>query len=469
MYIGDFFLPGKVFIIKLHGEEINGGMMEKKPKSNKLKKEFLRKKAEGKAILLEKIQAEIEASARKTYRIPKKTRNLSEAIQVLFKEQKAPPYSSPLRNLYNEAFGHPLGVSTLQWLKECCLLLVDLDVDFLRSHCKVLVNIAKLHDQAIRPLKDYKLKSHNTDKQIIGLVRHLFTKYTVPAFFDKVWYLDNITHQKWFIHVGIGNNIRKVEYLPIALTKKEAHFMMQAPRDFDIFGAIRYGQVLNIGGNEMFVRQVLRTRMGQDFSNNEFWLSVFRWFLQNPMLDSHHYASIIDYIFNQKYVASKLDESGRMISPQPNLSMKDREPEILLRQVEAWHRRLGKENKGPQEQWRSSGFAGLYHETGKDEDKVVYTIREICTKAELTTEGRTMHHCVVSYSMSCARGRSSIWTLEETTIDGIKKLLTVEVNNQTRTIVQARGKYNSKPSVSEMRFLHLWSTKAGLTISSWLI
>ena len=76
-------------------------------------------------------------------------------------------------------------------------------------------------------------------------------------------------------------------------------------------------------------------------------MSVIRWFIANPMRDAVHHGPIIDYLHDQRFVASVPNplahlpgQPGRL-APQPNLTMKgskvtdayDRETRLLTLEV----------------------------------------------------------------------------------------------------------------------------------------
>ncbi len=448
------------------------------PKSNKQKKAQLQAKKE-EARKAAEAEAERRKQKPKVYILAQKVRNLPAAIEAAFNGEKFESCESSIRHIVDVIKVAP----NRDFFKQILLHFANLRIDISgaapdaygrRSAGAVdaLKHLSLYAQYAVRPVEDWKPNTHNINRQVASFARHLYGKYHVPAFFDSVWFTNVNLHHRWFIHVAQGANIRTAETLPIPLTKKEAHFVMQAPKDFNVQQAFRYGQVLNMGGNEHFVRQILRTRIAVDFNNNDFWMSLFRWFQQNPMLDAHHYGPIVDFIYNQKYVPSIVDEEGRMVAPQPNMTMKGRDPESLLRQVENWHPQIGRErrhNNHPANftNWNPCGISGLYHEN--KETKTIHRISEICTQADLVAEGRTMRHCVGSYSYSCATGRVSIWKFEEITRGGTEKRLTIEVSNKERTIIQARGKYNAIATESDKHWLREWARKAGLGMSRYMI
>jgi hypothetical protein len=417
--------------------------------------------------------AERQKPAPVVHAFTQKVRNLPAAIEAAYNGEKFRGGEQKIQNIV-----HALNTSlNTKFLKDIFLHFASLKIEFADKIPAVygrnnpapidaLAHLAKYCEYAQRPIADWKPNTHNLNRQVASFARHLYANYHIPAFFDSVWYQDVTVHHRWFIHVGLGQNIRTAESLPIPLTKKEAHFVMQSPKDFNVQQAFRYGQILNMGGNEPFVRQIMRTRIAVDFNNNEFWISVFRWFLQNPMLDVAHYAPIVDFVYNQKYVPSRYVD-GHMVCAQPNLSMKGRDPDSLLNQVEAWHRQTGKERKHGATCWNPSGIAGLYEENKRT--KTTYRIEEILTQKDLIAEGRTMRHCVGSYAGSCTSGRCSIWKFEQITVDGIEKRLKIEVDNRNRTVTQARGKYNALANASDKYWLNEWCKKAGLGVSRYMI
>jgi hypothetical protein len=158
-----------------------------------------------------------------------------------------------------------------------------------------------------------------------------------------------------------------------------------------------------------------------------------------------------------------------LVPPQPNLTMKGRNPESLLRAVSTWHRRLGGFAIGPAVHWTASEIKPLGHEEGEGSNRKIYTITELTCSHDLQYEGRAMTHCVASYISSCRTGRVSIWSLR--VIDGTgqeTRLLTLEVNNRDRQVVQARRRFNAWPSSKELSILHRWTAAGGPTLSKWV-
>lgn len=337
-------------------------------------------------------------------------------------------------------------------------------------YIKILPNIARFRADWIRNIEDWKPKSHNAKKQCSSLLRHLFAKYDVPLFLDQAWHA-NVgnadTQRKWFIHIGMGENIRTGIDLPFPMTKKIAHHFLQTPEDFPVMGGFLWGQVMALGGDERIARALLPTHIGQNFRHYDFWTSVIRFFIDNPMFDTEQYGPLVDYIENEKYSGNVLHPDGTYGPPHPNFTIKGRTADTLIRDMERWHRNIFKE-KSKFAEWQPCGIPNW--KSGKEDSDEEYQVVEILTAKELKNEGKLMHHCVGSYADSCGKGRKSIWSLRvfnKISFD-IKRLATIEVDNSSKTIQQARGNYNKTVTKSNMHYIERWANSAKLKTANWI-
>jgi len=342
------------------------------------------------------------------------------------------------------------------------------------EHVRGVISFVAHFSVWLRPFSEWQPKTRNTDRQFSSLARHLFAKYEVPSFMDSVWQKGDGKAKGWYIHIGLGKNIRTASSLPINMTKKMAHYFMLAPAKYDVNGAFRWAQVHALGGNKTISDAVTETRMVRIFSDDDFWLSVLRFFIANPMLDTSQYNPIVDYIWNKKYENRMVFvERGvfREDGPeQPNFSMNGRTPVTLLRQVENWHRQLGKESRGGNLQWAKSRFNDFRYVEGstKKRNMKIWVIRELLNSRELIAEGREQNHCVATYARSCFSGSTSIWTMGLQENNAKEKLLTVELHNSTKTIRQVRGLRNRVATSSEMDVIYRWVVKEGFKLASYI-
>lgn len=276
------------------------------------------------------------------------------------------------------------------------------------------------------------------------------------------------------MHIGMGKNIRTANSLPISMTKKMAHYFLKAPSNYDVSSAFRWAQIMGLGGNKAIADAITETRMVRTFVDDDFWVSVLRFFIANPMLDTRQYNPIIDYIWHQKYENRLIFvERGvvREDDPEhPNFSMQGRTAATLLQQVENWHRRLGRESRGGNLQWVKSKVADYRFVEGqaKRKNMKVWTIRELLNSQELIAEGRTQNHCVATYARSCFSGNTSIWTMDLQENAGQQKRLTIELHNSSKTIRQVRGLRNRTATALEIDIISRWAFKDGLSIANYI-
>ncbi len=403
----------------------------------------------------------------------KKDRNLKELLPKIYNQElRLEKLQNAVTRAISEAFESSIAPKVL--LK--FLLYLEDNSDLLKetSYIQGIAALVNHHESWIRSVETWKVKKHNRARQFSELARHLLAAYDVPLFMDSVWFNGNVTHQNWFKHIGIGQNIRSAQDIPISLTKKMAHHFLKAPRQYTVEEALRWGQVHALGGDRYLVEALRGTRLTRTFSNDDFWLNVIRFFIANPMLDVSHVNPIIDYIWHQRYENRRVFvERGvaREIGPaQPNFSMRRRTPETLLRQVAAWHGQLGREAKGGELEWTRSEIGEFHTLEGNEalRDMKFWSIRELLSSDELVDESRALQHCASTYARSCHTGRSSIWSMEIEDENGRRKILTIEVAPREKVIRQVRGKQNRLPTPKEKDLLSKWAEQEGLKLAGYI-
>jgi len=336
-----------------------------------------------------------------------------------------------------------------------------------------LLALARRSASWIRLMTAWKPQTHNPHRQFSSLARHLFAEWPVPSFMDSVWFRGDSAEasgqQQWFLHVGQGNNIRTAD-LPLAFTRKMAHYFMQTPPEFTVEAALRWGQIHGLGGNARLVRAILGTRLGANFEQDAFWTPVLLFFISNPMLDLAQVGPIIDYIHHQKFVPQEVYVAPGMPErrepPQPHFTIKGRTPASLLAQVRAWHRNLA-HARFDQAEWPRSGIEGFEFMERAGGTLRIWTVTELTSTQALVGEGREMRNCVATYAQSCLCGVSPIWTLEVEVYQRRSKVLTIEVQTASRMICQVRGKCNAIPGEKHLGILRRWADQAGLRLADY--
>ncbi len=343
------------------------------------------------------------------------------------------------------------------------------------SHLEAIARLAAHQAHWLRPPETWRPSSKNARRQFISLTQHLLARYDMPMFMLSAWFDSRHRmaprYRCWYVHLAQGGRLRDCA-LPIVYTKRMAHCFMQAPDDLTVSQAVRWGQVIGLGGDVRLAREIVATRLGERFEHDDFWCSVVRWFVANPMLDPVHINPIIDYLRHQRFVPVDIQvgDQWQQQPQQPNLSMKGRTAATLIRQVEGWHQRLSRSNLIQVQQWKSTGLPGLFLTEGQPNTSSwrQWSIRELVSSGALVAEGRAMQHCVASYTASCARGQTSIWTLEQRTLGGQEKCVTIEVMPSGRYICQIRGRRNRLATEQELRVIHHWAEQQDLKVAAYL-
>jgi hypothetical protein len=451
----------------------------------------------------ETLAAEQERAARALVASRRLDRNPEEFLRAVYENRIA---WSALRNAAQEKIAHlfaavknkpktreallrlmlPIG---LPIARDAGLLTVGPVIPYLglqpgNSFPDALLLLAQRHREWIRAPEDWKPESHNARRRFGSLVRHLLAHYDVPAFMDAAWFEGESEtaqrHQDWFLYIADGQNIRTAA-LPIALTKRAAHYFLKAPRDLSIPAALRWAQTRGMGGSAALARALIGSRLAEILPDEPFWTTVVQFFINYPTLDPAQIGSIVDYLYHQKFASEEIfGPMGRVAHvgpPEPDLTMKGRTPAALLRRVEAWHRQLAQEAKRPPLEWARSGIGELHllqREDEASETVTHWTLRELLSSRELQAEGRAMRNCVAAYAARCTQGGCSIWSIRAGTSGGaMRSVMTVEVNNAKRAVVQARGHGNILPHAAHAgprlkvaaELMHRWAEREKLTVS----
>lgn len=308
----------------------------------------------------------------------------------------------------------------------------------------------------LRPLSDWKPVGKGRDTMFRSLASHLVAKYPMPAllwgaFFEQQAEAESLLHV--VEHVASGGSLFKLSKegaFRVPLTRQMCHDLLTLPGDRFIEG-VRTAQARAFGGSPSLVRAWVTHRVGASILTRraeEFWLTVLQWFCQQGMLDYQQVHPLLDYI-------------GYRWNEDNDFSMKGRTMTALMTAMEEWHTGLTRAKALNGKTYEPSGFKPLRY-TLKDREGVIrsWKLQEVLTGKELAAEGRAMHHCVYSYGPSIEEKKASIWSMTQ---EGERRL-TVEVRNNEKAIVQARGPSNRLATAAEAKILVRWANDNGIAI-----
>lgn len=328
----------------------------------------------------------------------------------------------------------------------------------------------------LRSIHTWEPKTKSREGQFISLCEHMFAKYSTPSFLWSIFdtprgyfrtapILD-LNQQRWvriILRIAQGDSLYKMiqaKEFPVPLSRKGCHLFLSSKSGSIVFN-IRNAQVLSLGGTKRLANTICKhSRIGRevnfaDPNLEKFFNEFIMWCINNPMLDHEKIDPILDYVM-------------RELRPRhANFSMIGRSANALIREMERWHRELRGERwkrSSVPEKFPSSNIKGFFKDRSRPDSGHIerWRIDEILTASELRSEGHRMRHCVYSYSSSIISGKCSIWSLNVRRNDGDYSVVTIEVENATRRIVQARGPCNRMPEPKSKEIIMEWARSSNL-------
>lgn len=331
----------------------------------------------------------------------------------------------------------------------------------------------------IRSPEEWKPKGKGRETLFRSLCEHLLMRYRTPAF---LWSGFQATGQEKVLGpvvalVASGKSLHQLVKdgtFPVPLTKAMCHdFLTSTTAEMNMLEGIRRAQVNAFGGGRRLYQAWLGTDPGRSIKTQDeeaFWMTVIQWFAANPMLDPNQIGPLTDYIRFKR-------------NEEPAFAMKGRSATALLRSMEVWHKEVNLVNRANARManpwaptfdtrviYNKSGFKNgkfdfSYFDNKNREVEDKWFIDEILTGKDLVEEGKKMHHCVVSYSGYIMKGETSIWSMVHQTAVGAENVLTLEVKNQTKQIVQVRGVCNRAAEARELNVVQMWAGQNGLALN----
>lgn len=128
-----------------------------------------------------------------------------------------------------------------------------------------------------------------------------------------------------------------------------------------------------------------------------------------------------------------------------------------------WHDAMKMVSVGKNVIWENKNYSIVMQEKDDGTIKEVIAFEELCSATELATEGRKQSHCVYSYVRRCINGSTSIVSLRKIVVGlTITPMVTIEINNDLKRIVQVRGKANREATNFEKLLVQKFATIKGL-------
>jgi hypothetical protein len=399
-----------------------------------------------------------EASVQALLFSRKRHKNFGDVILLLYKGVKLAEYhNDPRIALISKCFeqlSSPRMAGDKKALKD---VLVDVAVPrgliVGTDYIHVLCNIVGARKYWINDIYNWKPVSRKKYLQLGEMIEYLFCKYPVPDFLYKAFDSNGSKlYVKWLVHLGRGGKLKDLENVPLPLTNKGLHYFMQAPGKFSVAEALRWAQVKSLNGSDELAERVAYSWLGtKPYEDEDFWYEFLQKVVNGGMFDVEELVGLVDYVREEKRT-------------NPAYSLKGRTLNSLLRRSEEWHNRFSPKSSTIV-QWKPSGI----YEYETEKDGIIIKVEELTEHKDLVSESKTMRHCVQTYSYYCSQGLSTIFSMRSY-IDGVllEAMATIEVNLQSGTIVQAKGKMNRPVSAAAKKHMETWAAKERLEISEYL-
>ncbi|HVT11571.1 MAG TPA: PcfJ domain-containing protein [Fimbriimonadaceae bacterium] len=329
--------------------------------------------------------------------------------------------------------------------------------------------------RAIRPEEEYRARTYNRARQVLGLIDHVFVRYRVPLFlYRSVLTFEGLElvfgdtfdarqreagrpsesrFRDWFQVVAQGSSFARVSRH--VFTKKEAHWFLQAPDCFRIDQNILWAKAAAAGvpgeGCDYLVRRL----------DPEFLKEL-----------GHRLPDLIRFC-TEEWAEMHPNDRGEImdfirfaVSEDSSFSLKGRTFGSLRKLSEGWHRTLYGGTLGVYRSWPVWLPAWEHRKKGD-----LIRAFELTNNRALIEEGRKQFHCVYAYASSCVQNVSRIASIRwyDAPADLMDPLvertrLTVEVAVAQRSVVQVRGRQNRRPTDEETKIIRQWAGDHGLTI-----
>ena len=345
----------------------------------------------------------------------------------------------------------------------------------------LMLSLKGIRYHALQPAETYVPRSYNLEKQLTGLLNHLFVKYPVPAFLYQVCLsdgskitkkprcMDDFTraqavYKQWFITLAQGGSFPKAA--KGTMTSKEACVFLSAPWGRKIHENVWWAKMTVAGVPEKLIGELINrvfTNHLPDDTDGRLGETILFYARQHQDLNRNSFDEVTDFLAHKLRFDRQFRMQGRTASSMVKLSNE-------------WHLQMQQAKLGKHIQWRGLGIADWSYEDKSE----VWFVTELRDNKELVNEGRKQKHCVYSYVQRCAEGRSFIFSIRgcrkiaaDYTDEGLPiwdrqfemRRVTVEVS-PSRTVVQVRGPLNRPPIPEEREVLRRWAGEKGITLAA---
>jgi hypothetical protein len=318
-------------------------------------------------------------------------------------------------------------------------------------------------------------KSKNDYVLFKSLFCHLLVPYKIPSVIDDTidrfsrFYLTAESQEvEIMFHMIKGNGIHSFPRLNLEMNSKMNFLLNDAPKHLRLPKAMWWAKIRSMGVSYSIATKLVDNFYIEIATPWIGWYDDLIFFLNRfPDIGKSDLKKILDFIIAQKkdgiYIhVNNCEEEVRVPALFQDFKFKGRTVASVLKYVEKWRAyvQIAKEG-GVGGEFKISPIQPMRIKQGKR----LIRIRQITNLKNLALEGSKLNHCVATYAGECLSGASSIWSMNEILAVGkIKRLITIEVEEETKNVEQASGKSNRELYKMEKKWLEMWVEKEGLSV-----
>ncbi|MFK8008250.1 MAG: PcfJ domain-containing protein [Saprospiraceae bacterium] len=325
-----------------------------------------------------------------------------------------------------------------------------------------------------RSLESWKMpKSKNDNVLFKSLFCHLLVAYKIPNAVDDIidrfirFYLTmECKEVEIMFHMIKGKGIHKFPRLQLEMNSKMNFLLNHAPLHFNLPRTMWWAKIKSMGVSNSIAAKLVDNFYIQIETEWNEWYDDLIFFLNRfSDISKSDLKKILDFIIAQKKNGINIhlnncEEEAWVPALFPEFKFKGRTVVSVLKYVEKWRAyvQLAKD-AGVGGEFKVSPIQSMRIKQGKR----LIRIRQITNLKSLALEGNKMNHCVATYAGECLSGTSSIWSMNEILAVGkMKRLITIEVEEKTKKVLQASGNSNRDLYEIEKKWLKKWVEKEEL-------
>ncbi len=345
-----------------------------------------------------------------------------------------------------------------------------------KHYYRLLIAFIQHFEFPIREFSSWKTPRSNSEEVIMqSLFTHLYVAYKLPrVLVRKIPAILNKNLKEWegklLLALAEGKGLHTLKTMPIDCNSKMNYFFTRAPEDYTLLEAFAWAKLKSSKAGERFSSILARKLFKNPEQKWPKWIAEFMGFIQrNSDISGKEINDILSFIVFQKETKYQIALPGvsykiKLDPLFPNFSFKGKTIASAMRDVSEWKKYLLlSKQMGEIGSLPVSTTKAFTHRTTSQK---CYSFKQILTVKELTLEGKKMKHCVACYVDECLDKSSSIWSVQVRFSNGkTKSVLTIELEEEDKSLAQVRGLSNRDASQEEMTAVKAWAEKESLKIN----